>query len=247
MLLLQTAFDPEFKAVAAAGVRSANNPSSEVHQLGAGDLRVTVAGRECVVLKTGIGLKPARKSLSAILDRIERPDAVLSIGLAGGLDPRWKVGQSLLIENVSRLDHAPSHSADFDRLASNLRERMSVATLVSLAAPALTVEAKRRLGEQTRADACDMETYAIADVCRQRQIPWLGARVISDAADDHIPAWITTLPHLLEQKKWLRLLARLATHPQDLPRLLRLALRMQRLSHTLTHLTVDLVQHVLST
>ncbi len=159
MLLLQTAFDQEFKAVSKAAGTSQ-------------------------VLMTGIGLQSARKQLTAMLDRIERPDLVLSIGLAGGLRPGFNFGQSLLIDRVSTLADTKGIAADLDRLSSNLHERMRVQSLLTLSSPALTAHAKQQLAQQTAAVACDMETYAIADVCRQRQIAWIGARVISDTATD---------------------------------------------------------------
>ncbi len=45
-----------------------------------------------------------------------------------------------------------------------------------------------------------------------------GARVVSDEAGENLPAWIMTLPRLIEQKNWLRLAGRIAsrvaTHPK---------------------------------
>ncbi len=83
---------------------------------------------------------------------------------------------------------------------------MSVQDLLTLNAPALTARSKQQLSAQTSAALCDMETYAVADECRRRQLPWIGARVISDTSTDHVPAWIMALPPLVEQKRWLRLL-----------------------------------------
>ena len=296
MLLLQTAFDQEFAAVMAAGSRVAD----------AIEPTIEVAGRSCMVLMTGIGPRAAHKALAAMLDRIEPPELVLSIGLAGGLKPTLKFGEVCLIGSVARPSVArpsvarpsvarpsqavlnpvvsnedstrpekavvqdsarpekavvqdsarpgkavppeavpPEIHSNLERLSSNLRERLRVHSLVTIPAPALTAQSKRQLAEQTLAALCDMETYAIADECQRRQLPWIGARVVSDAAGDNIPGWIMRLPRLIEQKRWLRLLGRVATHPQDLPSLIRLALRMQRLKPILTQLTTDLVTHVL--
>ena len=282
MLLLQTAFDQEFAAVMAAGSRVADATVPTIE----------VAGRACHVLMTGIGPRAARKELAAMLDRIEPPELVLSIGLAGGLKPTLKFGEVCLIGSVARPSQTvarpsqtvarPSQAVlnpvvsnedgtrpreavpqdlarpgkavprvplqihtNLERLSSNLRERRRVQDLVTITSPALTAESKRQLADQTSAALCDMETYAIADECQQRQLPWIGARVVSDTASDNIPGWIMTLPRLIEKKRWLQLLGRVATHPQDLPSLIRLAMRMQRLKPILTQLTTDLVTHVL--
>jgi adenosylhomocysteine nucleosidase len=44
--------------------------------------------------------------------------------------------------------------------------------------------------------ACDMETYAIAEVCRVAKVPFLSVRVISDALEDELPKEVE---RLLEQ------------------------------------------------
>ena len=56
-----------------------------------------------------------------------------------------------------------------------------------------SADEKRSLGEQYDAVACDMETAAVADVCRQRGVRFLSVRVISDTVDDHLPKEIDKL------------------------------------------------------
>lgn len=239
MLLIQTAFDQERAAVQAAGSQADDR---------ADGIRL-IAGRECQVLMTGIGPQAARRSLTSHLDRGEPPELVLSIGLAGGLLADLSFGQTCLIDQVALgnqtgSDSTGSLTANLDRLSSNLRERMRVHSLVTLMHPALDARAKRQLTASSSAGLCDMETHAIAALCQQRNLAWLGARVVSDAVDESIPAWIISLPRLIEQKRWLSVLSRVATHPQDFPALLRLGRRMQRLKPILTQLTIDLVSHV---
>ncbi len=48
-------------------------------------------------------------------------------------------------------------------------------------------EEKRALGEKYAALAADMETLAVAEVCRRRETPFLAVRVVHDAADDALP------------------------------------------------------------
>jgi adenosylhomocysteine nucleosidase len=56
---------------------------------------------------------------------------------------------------------------------------------------------RRSLAEQHQAIACDMETFAIAQVCREQGVPLLAIRIVSDAVDDELPPEIE---HLLKQK-----------------------------------------------
>ncbi|MCC6510994.1 MAG: hypothetical protein IT423_17970 [Pirellulaceae bacterium] len=122
---------------------------------------------------------------------------------------------------------------------------MSVGTLVTLNQVAWSADSKRRLWQQTQADLCDMETHAVAQACVDHNVPWVGGRVVSDAADQTLQPWMLALPSLIQQARWSRLCGQLLTHPQDLPGLLRLALRMQQLKRHLTHFTIELVTHVL--
>ena len=58
-------------------------------------------------------------------------------------------------------------------------------------------EEKLALGEKYAAAAVDMETLAVAGVCRRRQTPFLAVRAISDAAGDVLPR---DVQKLLDQK-----------------------------------------------
>ena len=46
---------------------------------------------------------------------------------------------------------------------------------------------KRQLGLEHNALAVDMETFAVAEVCRERAVELLAVRAISDSVDDELP------------------------------------------------------------
>jgi adenosylhomocysteine nucleosidase len=56
---------------------------------------------------------------------------------------------------------------------------------------------KRRLAQATGAIALDMETFAVASVCRRAATPFIAIRVVSDAVDDRLPREVG---RLLRQK-----------------------------------------------
>jgi adenosylhomocysteine nucleosidase len=56
---------------------------------------------------------------------------------------------------------------------------------------------KKATLEQSGAMAVDMETFAVAEVCRRRQVAFSSVRVISDAIDERLPPEVE---HLVAQK-----------------------------------------------
>ncbi len=60
---------------------------------------------------------------------------------------------------------------------------------------------KRSLGAKHAAVAIDMETFAVAEVCRRRKVRFLAVRIISDGVDDELPP---DMEKLIRQKTPLR-------------------------------------------
>jgi adenosylhomocysteine nucleosidase len=129
-----------------------------------------------ITLIAGIGRGNAEKSIRKLLAR-NSPELVLTCGFAGGLNPDLKLGdvifetgtQKSKIENQLTAEGArPVKFFCADRIAT-------------------TVAEKRRLREQTGADAVEMESAAIHAVCAEHGIPCATVRVISDTADEDLP------------------------------------------------------------
>ena len=141
----------------------------------AAPFRKIAAGKSGVsILITGIGRQNARRSL---VDRLAQstPGLVLTCGFAGGLDPELKIGDVVFepqdVSSHEKRLHAGARPGKFfcaDRIASTAAE-------------------KKKLRDETHADAVDMESEAIHAVCRERGIPCVTLRVISDAAHDDMP------------------------------------------------------------
>ena len=102
---------------------------------------------------------------------------MLTCGFAGGLNPDLKLGEivfELSTHNVqlsTRLLAAGAKPATFfcaDRIAT-------------------TVAEKKKLRDETGADAVEMESAAIHAVCAERGIPCATVRVISDTANEDLP------------------------------------------------------------
>ena len=86
---------------------------------------------------------------------------------------------------------------------------------------AVTAEAKTALRRETGADAVEMESGVLRDLCHQRGIPSATFRVISDTAATDMPLDFNrvTTPDL-RLSPW-RLAREILLHPGSIPRLIR--------------------------
>ena len=91
---------------------------------------------------------------------------------------------AILSENSHRL--AIDLQVSRDQLA--VTPGLHVGPLLTVAKPILSADQKRQLGEQYQALAVDMETLAVAEICRQEKQRFLAVRVVSDAVDEELPA-----------------------------------------------------------
>jgi adenosylhomocysteine nucleosidase len=109
--------------------------------------------------------------------------ALISFGLAGGLDPALRPGA--LIVPAAVIVAGMRHATD-PRLSCRLG---GVTTHVVFGADAIvaTVEAKRRLHERTAATAADLESGPVAQVAAARRLPFAVLRAICDPAERALP------------------------------------------------------------
>lgn len=243
MFLIQTALEQEFRAVASA--LDATDRVLRKNARSDAPLFGRIEQHSCCVVKTGIGLRLAEQVLLKTLEHIERPQLLLSIGLAGALASPIDIGQRWLVGNVTLNRREPAElSAALHLLTPEYRHRVPTAALVSVDRPLLTAQAKQQFQQAGLASLCDMETHAVARLAVAHGVPWLGARVVSDSANETLPAWFLKLPQLIERQAWGGLARELATHPQDLRGLVRLAVRMKTLERQLAQFTVELIRNV---
>lgn len=127
------------------------------------------------ILIVGIGRQNAEQAIRKFLAS-NSPELVLTCGFAGGLNPDLKLGDvvfefpqpSTCNLQLAICGAKPAKFFCADRIAT-------------------TVAEKKALREQTGADAVEMESAAIHAVCRERGIPCVTVRVISDTAHEDLP------------------------------------------------------------
>jgi adenosylhomocysteine nucleosidase len=151
------------------------------------------ASAQADILITGIGCQNAQKTTREFL-AAHSPGFALTCGFAGGLNPELKLGE-VVFELTNRRDefHASQTELEIrDSWNSSLREMLLAAgakpaKIFCADRIATTIAEKKKLRDETGADAVEMESAAIHAVCAERGIPCATVRVISDTANEDLP------------------------------------------------------------
>lgn len=141
-----------------------------------------------------VGADAGRAAATARALAAQGCDALLSFGVAGGLDTGAGAGTLVVADAVI----AP----DGQRYATDVAWRRAVGrtlgpgiaaiegSIAGSAQPVTTVAAKRNLRERTGAAAVDMESHAVAGAALAAGVPFLALRVIADPATRALPQWV---------------------------------------------------------
>lgn len=179
--------------VVAAPLLTVAPTQRELGGLGEGDGRT----RASVV---GIG-REAGQEVGRLLDGLLMEAgvcrALVSLGYAGGLDPRLQPGD-LVVGNGYRYGARPARAGDAaaGRGAALLRASGLAVTegaVLTVDEPLLTGRAKRRARQGSGALVVDMEGRWIADAAAARGVPLIGIRAVLDEADFSLPPFIATI------------------------------------------------------
>ena len=152
--------------------------------------------------------------------------ALMSFGLAGGLDPALPAGSMVFpSEVISRDGTGFLTSMEWrDRLNVAVRSLGPVCAgkLLTSAQAIDTVAAKAAAFRDTGAAAVDMESMAVAQIAAAHRLPFVAVRVIVDAATDALPRAVAAASSSGQVRIW-RLLGSIALAPVELGALIRLA------------------------
>ena len=183
--------------------------------------------------------------------------ALVSFGMAGGLDPALVPGTLFLPSEVVSADGA-AVIATAQVWREHLRARMARdasgggpgregparkgpgssqpvlgGRLLTTLKAVGTQADKALLFKQTGALAVDMESLAIAEVAHRCGLPFIAIRVIVDGASDTLPRAVTAAADSEGHLQIGRLLGALARQPGELPALIRLGQRYRAANRSL--------------
>jgi hypothetical protein len=201
--------------------------------------RKIAAGKSGItILLTGIGRQNAKKSLREFLlnwgmhasgvqfsasrrkhsgatpeqarETRALPELVLTCGFAGGLNPELKLGD-VVFETSDETLRTKLLGAGAKQLKIFCADRI-----------ATTVAEKKKLRDETSADAVEMESAAIHAICRERGIPCATIRVISDTANEDLPLDFNALSKPDKNLDFGKLFLAVARSPGKIPALMQL-------------------------
>ena len=180
--------------------------------------RLGVSGAR--VLHSGVG--PVRAADAARRLLAEECHALVSAGVAGGLDPTLDAGAVVIPDWVAGPDGRRFECDRPWRVA--VRERIDGRDggIVGSATVVGTVAAKRALFA-AGAVAVDMESHAVAEVAAEAGVPFIAVRVVADTAEMALPAWALDTVDSNGRLQVGRAVASLAFAPWRIATALRLA------------------------
>lgn len=111
----------------------------------------------------------AARTAAEVLIRDQRPDALVSVGICGALDPALALGDIVVDESAAPRSDRPHRRG----------------TIVSVDRVISTVEEKQQLAVQ--GIAVEMESRAVAEVARERGLRFFCVKAVSDTAAEEMP------------------------------------------------------------
>jgi adenosylhomocysteine nucleosidase len=155
-----------------------------------------VAGREMIMVATGVGPRRARETARRAFDTFQNIEIVIGTGVVGALSSGLEPGDIILADRILASGDDCAHPVSSieidDSLLREFRRALSTAGIKYSTGPllttprALTTEDKRRAKEHSGAITVDMETAAIAAEAAARGLPFVCMRAVLDAVDDEV-------------------------------------------------------------
>jgi len=197
-------------------------------------------GGGALLAVSGMGATNAAPAARRLVDA--GASALMSFGLAGGLDPTLDPGTVVLPGEVISRDGArfPTSMEWRGQLSLAVAEMTPVTsgTLLTSVQPIDTAELKAAAFRESGAVAVDMESVSVAEVAAAHNLPFMAVRVIIDGAADVLPQAVLAASrggHLSA----LRLVWGLAVAPRDIVGVIRLARRYRAATRSLSAVVRD--------
>ena len=196
----------------------------------------SLAGKEIIVLHTGVGAKKCEERLTEFL-LCNKPNVIVSSGFCGGTGDELKPCDLIIAENFS--------DKTLTERAREILDEVVIGKIYSADRVIDPAANRYAIGREHGALAIDMETATIARLSADFAVPMLALRVISDSPAAPFPAPPEVLFDVETQRtKLTSLFGHLARNPKAVAQLAdfskRIALVKTRLADALCTLVREL-------
>src|SRR5271165_440629 len=186
-------------------------------------------GQRAILVANGAGPKLAAAAVEIARRAVmvadlssSRLEAIVSIGVCGGLNPSLTPGQVLCPKKVLALDVQEVFGCHTIEAAHEFVSGVAI----SIDRVAGTLEEKKKLHEQG-GDVVEMEAAGVASKAIQAGLPFYCIKVLSDSADDEMPLDLNEMRTTEGRFARGKIGSYALTHPNVLPGLLRLRRRSE--------------------
>jgi nucleoside phosphorylase len=165
-------------------------------RLRAADRRVTVGGFgpwSLAVIEAGVGRSAAERATRLVIDGHRPRRAIIAAGLCGGLTPAVPRSTIIVPQTLGSIRSADTRPASPLQATPDGRRGAVGGLLVTADAIVTTPADKRSLHAATGAVAVDMESWWIATVAAEADIPCFVVRAVSDSAADGVAPDVAAL------------------------------------------------------
>jgi adenosylhomocysteine nucleosidase len=138
-------------------------------------------GNKILMVADGPGMQLAGAAVDAVRRRV-RPDAVVSTGFCGALDPNLSVGDVFVATTVLDPDNHEKYEANMPECGASA----ATGAVVSVNRVAVSLTDRDAL-RATGARAVEMEAASVASRARVWEVPFYCVRAVSDRADSDFP------------------------------------------------------------
>jgi nucleoside phosphorylase len=151
---------------------------------------------------------------------LQMQDICISAGLAGALEKNLNIREIVVGRIAQTRDHSQKSESDADLVSLAIAcGARNVNVFLTSGAIVTTADEKHSLSAV--ASVVEMETSYILAIARQRKVPAVGIRAISDIADEDLPLDFSRVADSRGHVRVAALLKQLALHPHCLPPLVR--------------------------
>lgn len=165
--------------------------------------RGPLAKREVAMILCGPGAGRAEEAARLLVER-QSPNLLISAGFSGGLKTGQNRGDILFGTRILPAEPggetfevdprvlrgaktAMSEFQEQGRVGGGREYQAAEATLVTRSKILVTSHEKRLLAQESGADGVDMESRGVVALAREKDLPWVAVRAISDTVEEDLP------------------------------------------------------------